>query len=172
MSNDIGFKGSLFVDGDIKLTSSSSTYNINGIPVLSSYQLGSNIVSSSLTTLGILSSVQISGLMTVTSIEVSNLNITNNLMIGNNILQGQYNQSNIIQDNNTLYSNLTTGIYLLYLNYNRNVSGVFLVDLITNNINTIYNSSNILPIQISSYNISFINNLNPSSFTSNLIRYI
>jgi hypothetical protein len=191
MSNDIGFKGNININGDVTLTSPASSYKIDGMTVLTSDKLGPTIVKSYLTELGTLSSLKVSGntelgnttASTITATELKcnkvsfiNLTVTSSLTIGSNTLKGNYKIDTIGIDR-ILYKNLEKGIYLLYFNLTlnqKNITGVFVIDNYNNNIDPIY----IFPQQtelimtIINNNI-IVNNIdNLKIVKCNLIRYI
>ena len=74
MSNSIGFNGSLFTTARI---SAGSSLNIDNNVVITASGLGSNIVSSSLSSLGILDTLEVAG-----NTKTNSLDVTNDIVAG------------------------------------------------------------------------------------------
>jgi hypothetical protein len=150
MSKDIGFRGSINVNGDIVLTNSASSFYINDKPVLSYNSLGDSIKSSKLTSVGTLSSLTVSGStnvknMTASNLFVDSITVTNNNNKTDNIIVDSGSigtlwintgTSSTFNINNADIKNLKADVFtigvgnittatLIYLNTNIQLLGTF-----------------------------------------------
>lgn len=106
MSKNIGFRGSINVNGNIVLTNSTSSFYINDKPVLSYNSLGDSIVNSNLTSVGTLSSLTVTGStnvknMTANNLFVDSITVTSSNNKTDNIIVESGSIENIVMTNGT-----------------------------------------------------------------------
>ena len=181
-NSNLTFLGNLYVDKNIDIKTNNN-YLINSIPTLTPIALGNNIINSSLTSVGAVSSLNISGQSIVGNLTASNISLTN--LIANNIssiivnsatlplLTANGNINNLFNTNATssnLYSNNSNITnFIGNINSSLNTDSLYLKNiLLTSKITAVnniaaassYSSKTSFPFFLQSIFFSFVNNFN------------
>jgi len=189
MSKTVGFNGSFYVTNSID---SAEGYTINNVPIITPTSIGPTIVSSNLTSLGNLLSLQVNGITTLntlnsqilnaSNIATNNINITNSTcgsLYCSNITSGSSTISSISMQSGTIgnlyssnISSLVSSINNLSVTsnttYSMNLNNMTCGNLYTGNIMTLTSTaSNIYTNNISS-NSSTMSNINSNNITSDI----
>jgi len=138
--NTLEFLGNLYIDKNIDIKTNNNYY-INTNKVLSSNILGPSIVNSSLTSLGVLSSLNISGQSTINNLIANNIKVSN---INSRIVLGS---SIFATSPFTTKINIHVGIFMLYCTSSTSTL-IYIIDSFTNKYKLISNNSNWITITI------------------------
>jgi hypothetical protein len=176
MSKTVGFNGSFYVTNSID---SATGYTINNVPIITPTSLGTNIVSSNLTSLGNLLSLQVNGITTLNTLNSQNLNaaniVTNNINVTNstngslycsNITSGSSTISAISSQSGTIGNLYSSNINSLVSNINNlsvTSSTAFSINLNNMTCGNLY-TGNIMALTSTSSNM-YSNNINSTSST-------
>jgi hypothetical protein len=189
MSKTVGFNGSFYVTSSID---SAEGYTINNVPIITPTSIGPTIVSSNLTSLGNLLSLQVNGITTLNTLNSQNLNAaniaTNNISVTNstcgslycsNITSGSSTISSISSNSGTIGSIYSSNINSLVSSinnlsvtssttYSMNLNNMTCGNLYTGNIMTLTStSSNMYTNNINS-NTSTASNMYTNNITSDI----
>jgi len=138
--NTLEILGNLYIDKNIDIKTNNNYY-INTNKVLSSNILGPSIVNSSLTSLGVLSSLNISGQSTINNLIANNIKVSN---INSRIVLGS---SIFATSPFTTKINIHVGIFMLYCTSSTSTL-IYIIDSFTNKYKLISNNSNWITITI------------------------